>query len=386
MRIGIDLLYIRPGVNGGTESYIRNLLDGFYKYSSGSNVYILFTARDNAKTFTKYTKKSNFVICNCPISSANVNKRLLWENLNLDKLGIEQNLDIWFIPVYSMPLITSKKIPYVVAIMDLISLHYPNNFTLFRRLFFKLCWKNDCRNAAKVVTISDFCKKDIIDHFRLPPEKVQRIYCPVKASKTGVEFNALAESYKIADREYFYTVAQLSKNKNLITLLKAVRLLKNDNDPVRLVISGSEIASDIVDELDAYIKANDIEDAVIRTGFIDNDKRDCLYDHCKAFLFPSVFEGFGMPPVEAMKRGVPVITTRETAIYEVTQGKAEYVYNAYDEKEWAEKMKAVKSDRVDTKIDVTRYDLKNIVDQYNDLFCKIARRETFERQKKYDKK
>lgn len=386
MRIGIDLLYIRPGVNGGTESYIRNLLDGFYMYGSDSDEYILFTARDNAKTFTKYAAKSNFVLYNCPISSANVNKRLIWESLNLDKLGIKQKLDIWFIPVYSMPLITSKKIPYVVAIMDLISLHYPNNFSFFRRNFFKLCWKNDCRNAAKVVTISDFCKKDIVDHFRISSGKVQRIYCPVIAAETGVKFSTFAENYRITDKEYFYTVAQLSKNKNLITLLKAVRILKNDNIPVKLVISGSGTSSDVVDELDAYVRENDIEDVVIRTGFIDNDERDCLYDHCKAFLFPSVFEGFGMPPIEAMKRGAPVITTKETAIFEVTQGKAEYVDNAYDEKEWAEKIKSVKSASTDINIDLTRYDLKNIVDQYSDLFCKIVRRETFGRQeKRYDK-
>ena len=77
-----------------------------------------------------------------------------------------------------------------------------------------------------------------------------------------------------------------------------------------------------------------LEQEVTLTGFVDSAERNALYQHCRAFLFPSVFEGFGMPPIEAMLFGTVVITTDRTCIPEVTQGKANYVKDPYDVQEW----------------------------------------------------
>ena len=122
MRVGINLLWVRPGKNGGTESYIRNILDGLMKYSKGIEYY-LYVSKDNAESFGKYYDSSIFTKRECPVETASQAKRILWENLNLDRYGKKDKLDVWFIPVYCKPFLTSKKIPYVTVIHDIQAVH-----------------------------------------------------------------------------------------------------------------------------------------------------------------------------------------------------------------------------------------------------------------------
>ena len=110
-------------------------------------------------------------------------------------------------------------------------------------------------------------------------------------------------------------------------------------------------------------------DKIILTGFVDNRIRNGLYKYCKAFLFPSVFEGFGMPPVEAMAFNAPVITTERTSIPEVTQGKALYVKNPYSVEEWIECMKS--SINTSEQFDIERYDKKKLAKKYLEYFESI---------------
>ena len=332
MRIGIDLLWVRPGKNGGTESYIRNLLDGFAQYGNSENEYYLYLSRDNAQSFENYFSNTIFVNKVMPVESAGQAKRVLWENLHLSSQGRKDQLNLWFMPVYSRPFFMGGKIPCITVIHDLQGLHYPEYFSKGRNLFFRFSWWIDCHTSAKVVTISEFCKKDILGHYKIPADKVEVIYNPIIMDEEITDFSILAEKYHIQSKQYFYTVSSLAKHKNLITLLKMIKLMKDEGESPKLVITGVKVNA--ADEIMQYIADNDLEENIVYTGFISNEDRNALYDNCKVFLFPSVFEGFGMPPVEAMMRGVPVVTTKETSIYEVTQGKAAYVDDCFDPAEW----------------------------------------------------
>lgn len=135
MRIGIDLLWVRVGVCGGTESFIRNLLDGFGQYDT-ENEYVLFVSRDNGESFAFYeTQGGNMQLCVCPVDSASQPRRILWENMHLARLARRHRIDIMFIPVYSMPWKWGSTIPYVCVIHDLQALHYPR-FFLFPAEYF----------------------------------------------------------------------------------------------------------------------------------------------------------------------------------------------------------------------------------------------------------
>ena len=173
----------------------------------------------------------------------------------------------------------------------------------------------------------------------------------------------LAEKYHIQSKQYFYTVSSLAKHKNLITLLKMIKLMKDEGESPKLVITGVKVNA--ADEIMQYIADNDLKKNVIYTGFISNEDRNALYDNCKVFLFPSVFEGFGMPPVEAMLRNVPVVTTKATSIYEVTQGKASYIENWFDENEWMQKTcgEVTANEKLEP-----QYNMSDIVNEYLQLF------------------
>lgn len=335
MRIGIDLLWVRPGKNGGTESYIRNLLEGLSAYGHKENEYFLYLSNNNASSFEKYFSHNCFIKRVMNVDNERQAKRVVWENLHLSLQGIKDNLDLWFMPVYSRPFFMSKKIPCITVIHDLQALHYPEYFSKGRNLFFRISWWIDCHTSAKIVTISEFCKRDIIEHYKIDPDKVEVIYNPIIMGEKTTDFTILAEKYSIKKKQYYYTVSSLAKHKNLITILKMLKLMKDDGENPKLVITGVKVNA--ANEIMQYIEKNDLEENVVYTGFISNEDRNALYDNCKVFLFPSVFEGFGMPPVEAMIRGIPVITTKDTSIYEVTHGNATYVNNPFDPQEWRKK-------------------------------------------------
>ena len=131
MLIGIDLLWVRPGINGGTESAIRNLMNGFGSYDD-KNEYILFAGKDTAESFSDYEKYPNMRIEVCDTECLKRIKRIAWENTKLDKLARKLGVELMFIPVYSKPNSLNEKkggIPYITVIHDLQALHFPEYFS-----------------------------------------------------------------------------------------------------------------------------------------------------------------------------------------------------------------------------------------------------------------
>ena len=366
MKIGIDLLWVRPGICGGTESFIRNLMNGFAQYDK-INKYTLFVAEDNADTFRQYEQYSQMNIKVCPIKCVSQPKRILWENLHLDKSAQEEGIDVMFIPVYSKPRTYRSKIPYVCVIHDLQAMHFPQYFSVLRRLFLKYTWRYACKTSQCIVTISEFCKGDLITHFPNVKDKCIVIYNPVEIGCSTLEDVMVEQKYGIKSGAFFYCVSSMLPHKNLETLLKAIALCKKKNINIPLVISG------VGGEKEAFyglVENLGLQQDVIDTGYVTNTERDWMYENCKMFLFPSVFEGFGMPPVEALSKGKNVIMTKESCLKEVTQGMAIYVENPYDEKEWAETIERSFKMMPNTAYgwEFSEYKCENVVQRYLEVF------------------
>ena len=195
MLIGIDLLWVRPRICGGTESATRNLINGFGMYDD-KNEYMLFVGKDTVETFKEYEKYPNMKIQICDTESLKRIKRIAWENAKLDKLARSLGVDLMFIPVYSKPNSLSEEkggIPYVTTIYDLQALHFPQYFSKTRIMFFKRSWKKACATSTKLITSSNYSKDDIIEHFPTAEGKISVIYSPITITNSCDDTKPLPE-------------------------------------------------------------------------------------------------------------------------------------------------------------------------------------------------
>ncbi|MFI3237857.1 MAG: glycosyltransferase family 1 protein [Lachnospiraceae bacterium] len=357
MKIGIDLLWVRVNICGGTESFIRNLLDGFAQFDQ-EHEYLLFVSRDNAESFAQYDSYAHMTTYTCNVESKSPMKRLLWEQIHLDRLAKRQAVDVMFIPVYSKPFTWMSKLPYVSVIHDLQAAHYPEYFSKGKRILLQWMWWYTCKTSTRVIAISEYGKEDIVKRYPFVERKITTIYNPICTEETTCDRDEIEKKYGVKDGQFMYCLSALLPHKNLKTILEMMSLREEDGQP--LLISG---VGGNRDELDRLVQEYGVQDKVRFTGFVENKERDWFYEHCSVFLFPSVFEGFGMPPIEAMRKGTKVVMTRESCLEEVTEGKAVYVDNPYDAREWCGKVSEVQG--MDREVHLSeQYELSVITKRY----------------------
>lgn len=361
LEIAVDLLWLRPKKVGGTEFYIRNLLDGFLRLREPFHLFLL-VSRDNRETFAHYERDERIELLETEVVSANIAGRILWQffcqNRFLRKHGIRR----CFAPVYCRP-ITNGGIVYVNTIHDLQAAHYPQYHPFHEIAYSRLCWWLDAHFSRHIVAISEWVREDILARYHISPDKITAIYNPITVERNDAASpERIAELYGVQPGGFYYTVSQMIPHKNLDTLLSVMELIRvrGLDLPDRLLISG--VNGEGRAKLEDRIREKGLERQVTLTGFVENDVRNALYQYCRAFLFPSVFEGFGMPPIEAMLFGAVVITTDRTCIPEVTQHKANYVEDPYDAEAWVRMMQAP-VDRI-AQMDFGAYDRGRLTERY----------------------
>lgn len=381
MNIGIDLLWVRAGKVGGTESYIKNLLRGLHLVDK-NNDYYLFVSQNNMGLF-EFINAPNFHKVICRINNNHRWLRILYVN-SLFMLQIKKfELDIMFFPTYMRPIWNLNT--YTVSnIHDLQYLHYPEYFSLLKKITFHIFYPVTLKKSNIIIAISNFVRQDILNKFfnvHNIPQKVKLLYNPISFSscpKKRIQ-QAVLSQWGLTGTDYLYTVSSLFPHKNILTLLQAFSLLKQKYDkPLKLVISG--INGPSLQDFVSMEKDLNIETDIIYTGFITNEERDTLYCNARVFAFPSIFEGFGMPPIEAMYFGVPVVVSDIAVMREVTLNKAIYISNPKDPNDWFATLFKVMNGKLKYSISKAeikriydRYSLENVASQYVSLFNSCVR-------------
>ena len=230
------------------------------------------------------------------------------------------------------------KVPQCLVVHDLAFLHYPAFNKRTHLFYYKRYTPKFLAKAGSLVTVSEFSKKDIITQYDIQAEKITVIYNGVRNSfkPLGVDEREAVKRQYTGGAEYFMYGGAIHPRKNLITLLKAFSLFKKRQQTgMKLVIAG-RLAwhfGSFLESLKSYKYRKD----VILTGYLPNDEFSRLTAGAYAMVYPSLFEGFGLPVIEAMKAEVPVITSSGTAMEEIA-GDAALLANPHEQQSIASQM------------------------------------------------
>ncbi len=335
------MLFFIPGRVGGSETYIRNLIAKLAEIDR-ENEYFIFTNRENFNEFK--IDKPNFHKVLCPINASFKPGRILWEQFILPFQTMKYKIDILFSAGYTTPVLTKCK--QVVAIYDLNYHHHPEDFSRLELVFWKILIPLSAKVADKIIVLSNNSKRDIENVLDVESGKVIPIYLAANifsntAGWTEEKVGEVKKKYKI-DKDYILSVAAFHPHKNLYRLIEAYKILKDRyGSGHKLVLVGMKArASKAVEDA---IKGMSLEKDVIFTGWIPVEDIPILYKGAAVFVFPSLFEGFGIPPIEAMTCGTPVAVSNATSLPEVV-GEAGLFFNPLDIEDIAEKIFKIISD------------------------------------------
>lgn len=254
--------------------------------------------------------------------------------------------DVFFSPTHYAP--RFSPVPSVISVMDLSFLRFPELFNKSDMYQLKNWTKYSVKKAAQILTISNSSRNDIIETYQIPEEKVLTIYPGIKQTVTleprVYAMNELKAKYGISDK-YILFVGTLQPRKNIGRLIEAFSVAKKqekvDKD-LQLVIIGKKgwLFESILEAPEKY----GVKDSVLFLESINDEELTIFYKHALVYVLPSLYEGFGLPVVEAMKHGTPVITSNVSSMPEAGGDAAVYV-DPEDVNDLAKKIVKVVSDK-----------------------------------------
>ena len=254
---------------------------------------------------------------------------------------------------------------YVITIQDLTLVGHLHRQNLVKKVAFGTVMKSAAKDSAKIIAISKTTMDDVIDYYGVPKGKFDIIYHGVDHQNYNMtvksrinEINEFKKKYNISDEFILYT-GMWKRHKNILRMLKAFEQFRvqNADSRIQLVLVGKvdKKEPEVIREISRI--NSDIKDSIITTGFIDEKELPIAYAGALAYCIPSLSEGFGWPPLEAMACGTPVIASGESCIPEIL-GDGPLYFDAYNTSDIVEKMKTIT-----TNTDLRKDLIKNGLDQ-----------------------
>jgi glycosyltransferase involved in cell wall biosynthesis len=330
IKISIDARMIN---HSGIGTYLKNLLPNL------ANKYNLILLGPK-EILSKYEWTETISIIDCKSKIYSVREQIeLWLKI--------PSCDIFICPHYNVPVLPVKARKKIVIIHDVYHLAFRNKLTLLQRLYSTFLINFAVRNYNKVITISRFSESEIIKYTGIENGKITTLHLgfnPAIKSLNKVEKESTRRKYNLPQKFIFF-VGNIKPHKNLKKLLQAYNILIGKKITHKLVITGSRdgfITSDR--EIDGFLDRNKtLAENVIFTGYVDQKDLINIYEQADVFVFPSYYEGFGIPPIEAMMAGTPVVTSREASLPEIC-GDAALYCDAFQPEDIADKIEVVLND------------------------------------------
>jgi len=326
MRIGINALFLEHPETGSGQ-YTHHLLEALAKVDS-TNEYLLFSPSPAPPT-------SNIQY---PISN--------WAKLWFEQVSFPRacrRLHLAHVPYFASPLFPT--VPTVVTVHDLIPLILPAyRGSLLVRLYTRLV-ATAARKAEAIITVSQASARDLVRHLHIPLERIHVTYEAAGEDFQPVEdeaqLAAIRQKYALPERYLLY-LGGFDQRKNVYTVLRAFALLVSKQPQARLVVVGKLPGrnSPLFPDPHRLVRELGVEESVIFTGWVAEEDKPSLLSGAAAFLFPSLYEGFGLPALEAMACGTPVVASNRSSLPEVV-GEGGILVEPTDAESLAEAMEAL---------------------------------------------
>ena len=310
MTIGIDASRANRDRKTGTEWYSWHLIEELKKITSPSQRVLLYT---NEKL-----KGDLAIMPNISWQERDLvwPPKYLWTQLRLWWEVLFSPPDVLLIPAHTIPFLPIRKKTKVLAtVHDVGFKRFPELYKPIQIWYHELTMRKIKRRADIIITISEFSKREIMEFYSVPAEKIRIIYLgydhdkyyPIDDSRVAGQRQILSDKYSITS-PYLLYVGRLEKKKNIGNIIKAFASVKEEFPDIKLVLAGTAGNEELL--ISETIKKFKLQKEIILPGYIDSEDLPALIALSEVFVFPTLYEGFGLPIIEAMACGTPVLTSK----------------------------------------------------------------------------
>lgn len=325
MRIGIDASRAFDQNRTGIEEYsyqvIKHLTDKLNSHQ------VVLYIRNNQRINFKLPDNWKLKVVYFPY---------LWTQIGLSIELLFHPVDNLLIPAHTVPIIHPKNT--VVAVHGLEYEFCPRAYSLWERLYMRWSIKNSCRWAKKIIAVSNNTKKDLVELYKISEDKIKVVYEGVSLCHSELVSESRENMEKILkqvqDDKYFLFIGRLEERKNINGIVEAFEILKEKYKiPHKLVLAGK--GGHGYEDIKNKILKSKNKETIILPGFVADEEKEKYIKNADVFLFPSFYEGFGLPILEAQNVGVPVVTSNVSSMPEAA-GNAALLVNPKKPEEIAE--------------------------------------------------
>lgn len=357
MTIGIDIRVLARDTRTGVEEYVLNLFSRLFSVDESIQYKLFYNAYHKAELKYPWLNLPNVEVCDFRIPN-----RFLFINARyFGRPKIDQllkGIDVYFNPHFFVAPLSSK-VKKVITFHDLSFERHPEFFSWRKRAWqkFLMSAKKEAKKADKIIAVSQSTKQDLVSIYGIQPKKIEVIYSGVRSEIQNTKVNPLRQladggqnyksKFKVIKNKYnlpekfILYFGTIEPRKNLIGLIKAFELLntkyKIQNTKYKLVIAG--VRGWLYHDIFKTAQKSKYSQDIIFTGFVEEKDKPFLYNLAELFVYPSFFEGFGFPPLEAMACSLPTIVSHTSSLPEMV-GDAAIMIDPYniDELAWAMEM------------------------------------------------
>lgn len=307
VKIGVDGNEANVEKKVGVSVYALNLLKYFHKVANENTRFYVYLKNAPLNDLPKENKYFKYKV---------IKGKVLWSQIFLPlNLFIHKNIDVYFSPAHYLPSYCS--VPQIVTIHDLAYLYFPNDF-IKKDLWQLKNWTNfSIKKASQIIAVSKTTKKDIIKNYEINEDKISVVYNGYERQARKLDINNLDlnKNLKIKIKNYILFVGTIQPRKNLEVLIEAFYKFVQTNNDFKLVIVGKK--GWLYNGIFEKVKMMKLESKIIFTNHVSDQELIWYYKNAFCLVLPSLYEGFGIPVLEAMSYNCPVIASFSSSLPEI---------------------------------------------------------------------